>query len=42
MDLTAATMAEENNLETIVFNLNTKGNILKTVTDVKIGTNIKG
>jgi len=42
MDLTAATMAEENKLETIVFNLNVKGNILKTVSNEKIGTIIKG
>ena len=42
MDLTAATMAEENKLETIVFNLNVKGNILKTVSNEKIGTTIKG
>ena len=40
MDLTAAALAEENNLNTVVFNLNKTGNILKAVTDEKIGTKI--
>lgn len=40
MDLTAATMAEENNIETIVFNLNVPGNILKAVKEKNIGTTI--
>ncbi|MBL0701740.1 MAG: UMP kinase [Spiroplasma sp.] len=40
MDLTAATMAKENDLETFVFNLNTPGNILKVVNGEKIGTKI--
>ncbi len=38
MDLTAATMAEENDIDTIVFNLNVQGNILKAVKDRNIGT----
>lgn len=38
MDLTASTLAEENGLKSIVFNLNTPGNILKAVNGEKIGT----
>lgn len=38
MDMTAASMAEENNLTSIVFNLNEKGNILKAINDPSIGT----
>jgi uridylate kinase len=41
MDLTAAALAEENNLNTIVFNLNKSGNILKAVTNGEIGTTIR-
>jgi uridylate kinase len=41
MDLTAAALAEENGLNTIVFNLNESGNILKAVTVGKIGTTIR-
>ncbi len=40
MDLTAAAMAEENDIETIVFNLNVSGNILKAVEARDIGTSI--
>ncbi|MGL5021371.1 MAG: uridine monophosphate kinase, partial [Mycoplasmatales bacterium] len=40
MDLTAAALAEENKLDTIVFNLNVSGNILKAVTGQTIGTTI--
>ena len=41
MDLTAAALAEENKLDTIVFNLNVSGNILKAVTGQTIGTTIE-
>lgn len=41
MDLTAATMAKENNLTSVVFNMNEKGNILKVVNGAKLGTTIK-
>ncbi len=41
IDLTAASMAEENNLEVIVFDMNEKNNILKALKDEKTGTVIK-
>ncbi len=41
IDLTAASMAEENNLEVLVFNMNETGNILKVLKDSSIGTVIK-
>ncbi len=41
IDLTAASMAEENNLEVIVFDMNQKNNILKALKDDKTGTIIK-
>ncbi len=41
MDLTAASMADENNLKTIVFNMNEKGNILRAITNPEIGTIIQ-
>ncbi|MFV0288344.1 MAG: UMP kinase [Mycoplasmatales bacterium] len=41
IDLTAATMAEENNLEVIIFDMNEKGNIVKVLNETKIGTKIK-
>ncbi len=41
IDLTAASMAEENNLEVIVFDMNKKNNILKALKDEKTGTIIK-
>lgn len=41
MDLTAASMADENGLRTVVFNMNEKGNILKAITNPEIGTTIK-
>lgn len=40
MDLTASTMARENNLEVIVFNMNEEGNIFKAGNDQNIGTKI--
>lgn len=41
MDLTAASMADENNLEVLVFDMNKKGNILKVLSDSSICTVIK-
>ncbi|MFV0246865.1 MAG: UMP kinase [Mycoplasmatales bacterium] len=41
MDLTASSLADENGLTTIVFNMNEKGNILKVLKDNSIGTIIK-
>ena len=38
MDMTAFTMCKENNVPVIVFNMNTKGNLLKIVKGEKIGT----
>ncbi len=41
IDLTAASMAEENDLEVIVFDMNQKNNILRALKDQKTGTIIK-
>lgn len=41
MDLTAISMADENNLEVVVFDMNKPGNILKVVNNNEIGTVIK-
>ena len=38
MDLTATTMCKENNLPIVVFDMDTKGNLLKVVKGEKIGT----
>ena len=38
MDLTAFTMAKENNLNIIVFDVNKKGNLKKIINSEKIGT----
>ena len=38
MDLTAFTLCKENKLPIIVFNMNTKGNLLKIIKGEKIGT----
>ena len=38
MDMTAFTLSEENKLPIIVFDMNTKGNLLKLVSGEKIGT----
>ncbi len=38
MDLTAATMCMENDIDIVVFDMNKKGNIRKAVTDPTIGT----
>ena len=38
MDLTAATLCSENNIEVFVFDMNVKGNIMRAVDDFSIGT----
>ncbi len=38
MDLTAVTMCKENNLPLLVFDMNTKGNLIKIILGEKIGT----
>ncbi len=38
MDLTAFTLCKENNIPVIVFDMNTKGNLNRVLTDKKIGT----
>lgn len=38
MDLTATTMCKENNLPIVVFNMDTRGNLLKVITGENIGT----
>ena len=38
MDLTAATLCRENNIQIVVFDMNVKGNIKKAATDFSIGT----
>ena len=38
MDMTAFTLSDENKLPIIVFDMNTKGNLLKLVSGEKIGT----
>ena len=38
MDLTAITMCSENNLPLLVFDMNTKGNLMKIILGEKIGT----
>ncbi len=40
MDLTASSLAEENNIKSVVFNLNTSGNIKKVLQGEAIGTAI--
>ena len=42
MDITAASMCKENNLDILVFNMNEKGNIKKGASGEKIGTIVKG
>ena len=41
MDLTAFTMCKENDLPILVFNMNTKGNLMKVVKGEEIGTLIR-
>jgi len=41
MDMTAFTLSQENNLPIIVFDMNTRGNLLKVVSGEKIGTIVK-
>ncbi len=38
MDLTAITMAQENNIPIVIFNLNKRGNIRRVVTGEKVGS----
>ncbi len=38
MDLTAFTLCKENNMPILVFDMNTRGNLMKAVTGEKIGT----
>ncbi|PIE99454.1 MAG: UMP kinase, partial [Polaribacter sp.] len=40
MDMTAFTLSEENKLPIIVFDMNTKGNLLKLVSGEQIGTRV--
>ncbi len=40
MDLTAFTLCSENNLPIVVFDMNTKGNLLKVVAGEEIGTTV--
>ncbi len=42
MDSTAFTMCRDNKMPVIVFNMNTKGNLMKLVTGIKTGTLISG
>ena len=41
MDSTAASLCKDNKMNLIVFNMNTKGNIVKAVKGEKIGTLVK-
>jgi uridylate kinase len=41
MDLTSFTMSKENNIPTIVFDMNHKGNLKKLLSGEKIGTLVK-
>ncbi|WP_430812019.1 MULTISPECIES: UMP kinase [unclassified Carboxylicivirga] len=41
MDLTATTMCKENNLDIVVFDMDTKGNLLKVLKGENIGTLVK-
>jgi len=41
MDMTAFTLCKENNLSILVFDMNTKGNLLKVVSGEAIGTIVK-
>jgi uridylate kinase len=40
MDTTAFTLSQENELPIIVFDMNTKGNLLKVVSGENIGTTV--
>ena len=40
MDTTAFTLSQENELPIIVFDMNTKGNLLRVVSGEKIGTKV--
>ena len=40
MDTTAFTLSQENEVPIVVFDMNTKGNLLKVVSGEKIGTKV--
>ena len=40
MDTTAFTLSQENELPIIVFDMNTKGNLLKVVSGENVGTKV--
>ena len=40
MDTTAFTLSKENKLPIIVFDINTKGNLIKIINGEKIGTKV--
>ena len=40
MDMTAFTLSQENNLPIVVFDMNTKGNLLKVISGEQIGTKV--
>ena len=40
MDTTAFTLSQENKLPIIVFDINTKGNLIKIIKGEKIGTRV--
>ena len=40
MDTTAFTLSQENNLPIIVFDMNTRGNLLKVISGENIGTTV--
>jgi len=40
MDMTAFTLSQENNLPIVVFDMNTKGNLLKVVSGEQLGTKV--
>ena len=41
MDMTAFTLCSENNMPVLVFNINTKGNLIRVLNDERIGTIVK-
>jgi len=41
MDMTAITLCQENNKSIVVFDMNTKGNLLKLIKGESIGTLVK-
>jgi len=41
MDTTAFTLSQENHLPIVVFDMNTRGNLMKVVSGENIGTKVK-